>query len=163
MNYNASIILDNQSFPIINWINFLFSKKYIILLSGEDYQKMTFRNRYILAGSNGIISLSIPLINGRNQKVCFKEVRIANNEKWQLTHWRTITACYNKSPFFEYYKESLQKFFVQRWEFLFDWNLSVLEWLHAVLKFPGELIVLENSLGEVEDRRNRNHVLIDDP
>src|SRR5574337_724916 len=97
MNINSNIIIDNQSFPIVNWIKFLFSKQNIILLSCESYQKMSFRNRYVLAGSNGLINLSVPVLKGRNQKTPFRDVKISNNESWQLTHWRTITSCYNKS------------------------------------------------------------------
>ena len=154
MDKITSIIIENQSFPIINWINFLFSKKHITLLSSEEYKKMSFRNRYIITGSNGIINLSVPLLNGRNQRVPFNEVKIANNERWQLTHWRTITSCYSRSPYFEYYRDALEKFFTNRWEFLFDWNLAVLEWLKEILKFPAEIIVADKFPGG-QDLRDR--------
>src|SRR5215216_1327217 len=104
MAYINSIIIENQSFPIITWTKYLFCKKHIILFSWESYPKMTFRNRFVVAGSNGLIHLSIPLVNGRSQKIPFKDVRISYREKWQLNHWRTITSCYNKSPYFEYYR-----------------------------------------------------------
>lgn len=149
------ITVENQSFPLVNWIKFSFSKKHIILLSSEDYKKMSFRNRYVLAGSSGLISLSIPLVNGRNQKTFFKEVKIFNDGKWQLTHWRTITSCYNKSPFFEFYEEALQKFFNSSWKFLFDWNLSVLEWLREILKYQGKIEVLDYNPQDAEDMRDR--------
>src|SRR5438552_19144424 len=125
MSNNESIIIENQLFPVINWIKYLFSKKYIILLSCEDYRKMSFRNRYVVAGSNGIIQLSAPLVNGRNQNASFKEVRISYLEKWQLVHWRTITSSYNKSPWFDHYKDEVQVFFTGHWKFLFDLNLVI--------------------------------------
>ena len=155
MDKYTSTIIDNQSFPVINWINFLFFEKHIILLSSEEYKKMSFRNRYVVTGSNGVINLSVPLANGRNQRVPFREVKIANSERWQLTHWRTITSCYNRSPYFEYYRDGLEKFFINRWEFLFDWNLSVLEWLKEILKFPAELIVSDKFPGGAEDLRDK--------
>jgi hypothetical protein len=155
MTQIENIVIENQSFPLSNWINFLFLKKHIILLSSEGYKKMSFRNRYVVAGSNGVVNLSVPLVNGRNQRVSFNEVKISNSEKWQLTHWRTITSCYNRSPYFEYYKDGLEKFFINRWEFLFEWNLSVLGWLREVLKFPAELIVLDRFPEGAEDLRDR--------
>jgi len=71
-------------------------------------------------------------------------------------HWRTITSCYNRSPYFEYYRDELEKFFKNRWEFLFDWNLATLDWLKQVLKFPGELkIMTQLSDASIEDARNK--------
>src|SRR5262244_1291226 len=100
MTKNGVIITEIQPFPLVNWIKYLFFYKHIILLSCEGYRRTSFRNRFVVAGSNGVIQLSTPLINGRNQNVPFKEVRICYMEKWQLVHWRTLTSCYNMSPWF---------------------------------------------------------------
>jgi len=156
MTYNDSIIIENQPFPLITWIKYLFCKKHIVLLSSESYCKMSFRNRFVVSGSNGLIQLSIPLINGRDQKIRFKDVRICYEEKWQLMHWRTIISCYNRSPYLEHYRDELEKFFTNRWEFLFDWNLATLDWLKQVLKFPGELkVATQPSDMNIEDGRNK--------
>ena len=88
--------------------------------------------------------MSVPIENGRNQKGLIKDVRIGNNENWQMTHWRTLTACYNNSPYFEYYRDWLQMFFTEKWNFLFEMNLHILSWLKQVLKFPAEIIIIEN-------------------
>ena len=74
-------------------------------------------------------------------KKFLKDVRICYREKWQVRYWRTITSCYNRSPYFEYYRNEFEKFFKNNWEFLFDWNLAALNWLKEVLIFPGEIIV----------------------
>jgi len=155
MNKIVSMVVENQLFPLINWIKFSFSSKYIILLAGEPYKKMSFRNRYVLAGSNGLITLTVPLEKGRNQKVLFKQVRIFKDGKWQLTHWRTITSCYNKTPYFEHYASALEKLFTDKYEFLFEWNFSILQWLKDVLKFPAELIVLDKVPEDAEDFRDK--------
>jgi len=45
---------------------------------------------------------------------------------------------------------------MNNWKFLFDWNLSVLEWLKQVLKFSGQLIIttqLSNRI--IEDARDK--------
>src|SRR5438128_369055 len=136
MAMKDSIIVESQLFPLITWTKYLFFKKYIIFILYEEYLKISFRNRFVISGSNGIIHLSVPLIKGRDQKIPFKDVRICYGEKWQLRHWRTITSCYNKSPYFEYYRDELEKLFKNRWEFLFDWNFEALMWLKQVLKFP---------------------------
>jgi len=156
MIHNDSILIESQPFPLIIWTKYLFSKRHIILLSCESYYKMTFRNRFVLSGSNGLIHLSIPLIHGRDQKIPFKDVQICYGEKWQLIHWRTITSCYNKAPWFEYYRDGLEKFFINRYEFLFDWNLAIMDWLKQVLKFPAELeVAIQIPGAHIEDVRNK--------
>ena len=155
MRENTVIVTENQCFPVINLIKYSFKKKHIILFSCEGYKKMSFRNRFVVAGSNGIIPLSVPLVMGRNQRLSFKDVRISYQQNWQLMHWRTLTSCYNRSPFFEYYKDSVEIFFTERREFLFDWNLAILEWLKKVLNFPAEIIVSEQMPEDAEDLREK--------
>ena len=86
-------------------------------------------NRCTLLGGNGPITLTVPLDGGRNQKTIFKEIKILNKEKWQDRHWKTINSCYNKSPWFDHYRDSLGLLYAKRFELLIDWNFSCLEWI----------------------------------
>ena len=141
---NEYLIIENQYFPIVNWFKYSFRKKYIILDGCEAYKKMSFRNRTVVCGSNGLISLSVPIVSGRRQKTPFKDIRISYEEKWMINHWRTIFSCYGKSPFFDYYSTDLEKLLGERHLYLFDLNLAALEWLREVLRFPAEIIVADS-------------------
>lgn len=152
---NNRIIVENQLFPVINLIKKSFQIKNMLLLSCEPYKKMSFRNRFVVSGNQGLIHLSIPLENGRSQRVPFKDVKICQREKWQVNHWRTLTSCFNKSPFFEYYQDALQKLFNNTPSFLFDFNLRILHWLKEVLHFPADIAVTCDFPEDVEDLRNR--------
>jgi hypothetical protein len=145
MNKNSLLFIEIQYFPVVNWFKYSYHRKYIILRSYEVYQKMSFRNRMIICGSNGLINLSVPIEKGRNQKVPFKEVKISYIENWQLNHWRSIVSCYGKSPFFYYYQHELQKLFSKKHSFLFDLNLSILDWLKVVVKLPPHIIIAEEN------------------
>jgi len=156
-----SVLIENQYFPTLNWFKSSLLKTNIILLSSESYQKMTFRNRCVVAGSSGLINLSVPVFGGRVQRTPFKDVRICNQEKWQLNHWRTITSCYNHSPYFQYYSNSLQPFFFKRVDFLFEHNLSLLYWVKQVLRLTSEFIITDELNKDlaggiiIEDLRNK--------
>jgi len=141
MNYNGCIIIENQYFPVVNWIKYSFQKKYIVLSSCEAWKKMSFRNRTVICGANGLVNLSVPIRQGRNQRTPFKEIEISYHENWQLNHWRGIVSCYGKAPFFDYYRFELEKLFNERHICLFDFNLAILEWLKKVLNFPAEIII----------------------
>ena len=122
------LLIENQYLAPVSLYLTLEESSNIIFEQFEVYQKRSFRNRCIIAGANGPISLSIPLHEGREQKRFTRDIRIANQYGWQDQHWKTIVSSYNRSPWFEYYKSSLEKFYVKRFEFLFDWNLALFEW-----------------------------------
>lgn len=122
------LLIENQYLAPVSLYLTLEGSSNIVFEQFEVFQKRSFRNRCIIAGANGPISLSIPLHEGREQKRFIRDIRIANQYGWQDQHWKTIVSSYNRSPWFEYYKSSLEKFYVKRFEFLFDWNLALFEW-----------------------------------
>lgn len=99
----------------------------------DIHRKMSFRNRCIIAGGSGPVNLSIPLVDGRNQRRPLKEVRIDNKTGWQGQHWKTITSCYNRSPWFEFYKPELEILYQQPADWLHKWNRNCWEWVVAKL------------------------------
>lgn len=133
---NMCKIIDLQYIGNVYWFNKLIKSENIVFSSSERYRKMSFRNRAIVAGSNGTINLSVPIESGRNQKLAFSEIKISYNQPWQAMHWNTITSCYGRAPFFEYYQHGLRNFFENRTEFLFQYNLNILDWLIKTMKLP---------------------------
>ena len=154
---NNFFIIENQYFPNVNWFKYSFQNKYIIIFKCESFKKMTFRNRTVICGANGLINLSVPIENGRDQKLPFNEIRISYRDNWQLNHWRGILSCYGKSPFFDFYRNDLENLLNQKHAFLFDLNLEILQWLKKVLKFPPEIQVVESLKGfeEADDLSNK--------
>lgn len=133
--------IENHYFPCINWFKILNRISYINLLSNERWEKMSFRNRCVIAGSSGPISLSVPIEHGRNQRILFRDVKIDNaGSNWQQQHWRTIVSCYNRSPFFEYYADGLKQFFGKKYAFLFDLNQEIIYRLNKYL-FDLQIVV----------------------
>ena len=134
-----SLIIENQYFPCVNYINTLFQFSNIKIEQYDSYQKMSFRNRSVVAGSNGVVDLSVPLESGRNQRGLMKDVRISHLSNWQVQHLRTIESCYSRSPYFEYYRDGIWELLKKKQSFLLDMNLEILNWLKKVLKFSGEV------------------------
>ena len=124
-----TLLADLQYFSPSIFFFHLSKFKYCVFDQYEHFQKMSFRNRCTLLGGNGPIVLSVPLDGGRNQKNVMRDVRILNKEKWQDRHWKTITSCYNKSPWFENFRDSLEALFLKKHEFLVDWNLTCFYWV----------------------------------
>ena len=120
--------------PNIATLAILAQQDNVIIQTGAQYQKQTFRNRTIIAGANGVLNLSIPIEHGsKDKKMTDKEVKIAYDENWQQNHWKSFVSAYNSSPFFEFYLDDFKSIFFKKHEKLVDYNMSlltlILEWL----------------------------------
>lgn len=87
----------------------------------------------MIAGANGIINLSVPLKNGRGQKTIMKDVCIDDREAWQKLHWKSLVSAYNRSPWFEHYRDELGRLYENPVKFLCDWDLVCFEWAREKL------------------------------
>ena len=81
-----ALIIDSQLFPCIDYMKKLIVYKHVIIEAYETFQKMSFRNRYVISGADNIINLSIPIAGGREQKTLIKDVRIDNATNWHTRH-----------------------------------------------------------------------------
>jgi hypothetical protein len=128
------ILIDNQYFANIIYYKNIVNCSNIIIEQYDEHQKKSFCNRCAIFGANGQINLSIPLEKGRSQKTISRDLRISNDENWQLRHWRSIVSCYNNSPWFKFISDNMADIYFTRFEFLLDWNLACLDWTLRVMK-----------------------------
>jgi len=108
----------------------------------DHYTKQTFRNRTVILGANGPLSLSIPVVKKSGTRQVMKDIRIDYSTPWQKLHWRGITSAYTASPYFEYYMDDYRPFYTKKTGYLADLNEELLE---VTLKLLGTGISLERS------------------
>ncbi len=119
-------LLSTAYLPPIQYFTKLIEYEKVFLEKQEHFLKQSFRNRCQIAGSNGMQTLNIPVVKGRDGHTPITDIRIAYQEEWQKQHWKSLVAAYGSSPFFEYYRDALEPFFVKKWDFLFDFNLELI-------------------------------------
>lgn len=141
----SSLIIESQYFPCTNYINALFHSTHVKIDTWETYRKMSFRNRCVVAGSNGLIHLSVPLEKGRSQKQPTRDVRISYTTDWQLQHWRTIESCYSRAPFFEFYRDWLAALYTRKPVFLVDLNMEILQWVGKQTRLAVNIETMDES------------------
>lgn len=129
-----SLVIEIHCFPSIDYFKILSNESNVEFEVCENFQKSSFRNRYVIVGANGLINLTIPIAGGREQKTLVSEIEIDYSDDWSTKHWRTIFAAYSNSPFFEYYSDSLHQLLFSREIGLVKFNLSIFKWLFKVLK-----------------------------
>jgi hypothetical protein len=128
------LVTEMQYFPVIyNFVDML-NVNNVYFNTGVVFRKSTFRNRMIIASSTGPISLSIPIVGGRNCKSLFHEVEIDYKTDWQSLHFKSICAAYGKAPWFSHYHSELRELYDNRIPTLAAWNLRCIEWVNKKLK-----------------------------
>lgn len=128
------LLVDYQYIGTVNYYKMLFNFAYIEFEEYDYYQKGKIRNRMVIPGANGLISLSVPLENGRNQKCLFKEVNIAYKDNWVVQHTRALDACYMRAPFYEFYRDELLAIYQKKHLRLMELNKELVLWVLKKLK-----------------------------
>lgn len=125
------MILSTSYLPPIEYFAIIAQNQSVQIEKWEHYVKQSYRNRAIILSANGPLDLILPVEKPQGSKTLIKDVKIAYHDRWNAEHWNAIISAYNSSPFFEYYRDDLEKFFNQEYSFLLDYNT---EMLHCILK-----------------------------
>lgn len=120
------LLLSTTYFGPIQWYQKLYRAEYVQIERWESFQKQTYRNRCIIATTNGPQALTVP-IERQFTINCIKDIRISDHGNWRHLHWNALQSAYGESPFFDYYQDDIRPFFEQRWDYLLDFNEAIRE------------------------------------
>lgn len=134
ISLDKTILIELQYLPPVSFFQTILETKNICLEANENFVKSTYRNRCKILGSNGVQSLSIPILGGRNHRQKIKDVEIDNLQNWQKKHWMSLVSAYKSSPYFEFYEIDFHPFFHRKEKWLWDFNFKLLELLIQLLK-----------------------------
>ena len=124
-------LLSTTYFGPVQWYQKLYRYEEVEIEQWESFQKQTYRNRCLIATTQGVQALTVPV--ERNSPLStldsqlIKDVRISDHGNWRHLHWNALVSAYGESPCFEYYQDDIRPFFEKRWEYLFDFNEVIRE------------------------------------
>ncbi|TCC90251.1 hypothetical protein EZ428_13305 [Pedobacter frigiditerrae] len=137
--------------PPVSYITALKEQNFSISLEKQEhFPKQTFRNRANIASPDGILDLVVPVIKGSKVHKPYKDVKISYDAKWQRLHWLSLQTCYRSSAYFEYYEDGIAPFYEKKYDFLFDYNLELLNWIFKQLKVNPTINFTEEYFREPE-------------
>lgn len=122
-----SIILHPTYFPCISHFTAIANADSVTFEIEDNYQKQTYRNRTYIYGANGKLLLNVPIKHTHKNRQKYKDVKIANDEKWQVLHWKSLESAYRTSPYFEYYEDEFKPLFEKKHTFILDYNFECIE------------------------------------
>ncbi len=131
--------VDIQYFGSIHYVKTLMQHKQIMFDHDASFTKMSFKNRMVIMTSQGPLLLTIPIVGGRDQKTPLNDILIDYNSPWSAQHYKSIKTNYKRSPYFEYYEQSLQDLYLQKPEKLVDFLLLCSDWLQNQLKITWDI------------------------
>lgn len=147
--------------PPVSYFSALNAHNYEFILEKEEhFPKQTYRNRTRIYSPNGALDLFLPVIKGSKYHTKVKDVKLSYDFKWQRLHWLSLESCYRNSAYFEYYEDELAVFYNKKFEFLFDYNLEILQWIFKQLKKPAEFNFTTEYIKEIapeDDYRLKLH------
>ena len=156
------ILLSTTYFGPIQWYQKLYRAERVFLERCETFQKQTYRNRCLIATTNGIQALTVPVERDAAQ---IGSVHVSDHGNWRHLHWQALQSAYGESPFFEFYADDLRPFFEKRWTWLFDFNLDITQKMCELLdiqptiELTSEFVPAAGNLGQpsLKDFRDAIH------
>lgn len=118
-------LLGTTYFGPIQWYQKLYRAEHVQIEQWESFQKQTYRNRCLIATTNGIQALTFPIERGTSPLI--KDIRISDHGNWRHLHWNALQSAYGESPFFPYYQDDIRPFFEKRWDYLLEFNEAIRE------------------------------------
>ena len=117
------VLLSTTYFGPVQWYQKLHRADTVLIEQWESFLKQTYRNRCLIATTNGVQALTVPVERGASPLI--KDIRISDHGNWRHLHWMALQSAYGESPFFEYYQDDIRPFFEQRWDYLVDFNEAI--------------------------------------
>ena len=153
-------LLSSTYFGPVQWYQKLHRYDECLIEQYESFIKQTYRNRMVIATTNGPLALTIPTNHG--DSMLMKDIRISDHANWRHVHWNAILSAYGESPFFEYYQDDIRIFFEKKYEFLFDFNMEITEKMIELLDIRPKISVTDEYLPKLsEEQRVKSEEWID--
>lgn len=108
----------------------------VIIDLGEDYVKQSYRNRYNIYTAQGKLSLSVPVTKPDGNHTSVHRVQLSDHEPWQRTHFRTIEAAYQNSPFYIHYIDEVRDLIYSKFDTLAEFNDHCFKGICKLIEIP---------------------------
>ena len=114
-------VLQTNYLPWKGYFDLINDVDLFVLYNEVQYTKNDWRNRNKVYSHQGLSWFSVPVEYSLGQTIL--ETRIKTTLPWQVDHWNKIKNAYQKSPFWNDYKDFFYDvYFKKQWFFLAELN-----------------------------------------
>jgi hypothetical protein len=119
----------------IAWYRQIANQSHIVLQDYERFPKYPWFNRIVITSDHGKEVISLPL-DKDSRKGPYSQVKLSYATNWHHQLLNALKTSYRRSPFYEYYDIQIEQIVKSKHEYLFEFNLALLEWSLNALKLP---------------------------
>ncbi len=123
------------------WLGFFSKIKHsdcYVVLDNVAFSKNSVTNRNKIRTKEGWSYLTIPIARRfYGSKIC--DVRLPENSKWQLDHWKTIETYYKKAEHFSNYKDFFEQLYASKLDYLVQINEKAIFYLFECFIIKAEI------------------------
>jgi hypothetical protein len=138
------------------YIAWMGGAKDVVIDLGEHFVKQSLRNRMLLDGPNGILTITFPVASNPAKRESSGEVRLYDEKRWKQQNWKSICSCYGSAPYFVDYSQDLQSLFEKKHNLLALFNIELcellLQWLGYNSSFTISQTYVESKDGDLDYR-----------
>jgi hypothetical protein len=150
-------LLSTTYFGPVQWYQKLYRSEEVQIEQWESFQKQTYRNRCLIATTNGVQALTVPVerhivgdCKSPTTKETIRDIRISDHGNWRHLHWNALQSAYGESPFFEYYQDDIYPFFEKRWTFLLDFNEEIRQKMCELIDIQPKVCLTNEYIAEAQ-------------
>ena len=130
------MILPSCPFPPISWYHLAYQEDSNALIEvHENYLKQSIRNRILLANSQGVWNLTLP-VHRRNAESRLIEDIVFTDQMDPVFLMKNIKTAYGSAPFYEHFENTLLVLFNSEGnpgQSLLNFNLATIKWVESEL------------------------------
>lgn len=109
---NSFLKMSTAYLPPLDFFAALVKNGRFMIDTRELYRKQSFRNRAFIVTSQGPLALSLPCVKPYGKNTQVRKVSVLMTQHWAREHWRSLCTAYNKSPYFLYYRDELESYYM---------------------------------------------------
>lgn len=139
------LVIENQILSSVEIYNHFINSDILIIEMHDNYQKRSYRNRFIISGPSGSHTISIPLKKGKNSLMS-SQVQISHDMPWVRSLAITIQSYYGSAPFFDHYFHGLTGIFQKKHSYLFELNNELRDYIFKSLNIGIQVIYTDRYI-----------------
>lgn len=124
----TAVVIQPCFFPWRGQFDLLSRGDVAVLFDTVQYVRRSWQNRNRIMTAGGPAWITVPVQTKGNYHAALKDMRIANDRKWQRKMLRTIEHSYRHYPYFVQYFEDLSALLQAEWQFITDLAQASIEW-----------------------------------
>jgi len=129
MNTGTKVAIHQPNY--LPWMGYFYKMSradVFVFLDTVQFSKGSYQNRVKIKTPNGTAWLTQPVSTSGKGSLLTRDVEFSN-DSWPEKHYKTLTASYARSSFWETYEKDLRALLSESSETLVPANVSLIEWM----------------------------------